>query len=41
LYKSETAALRRWHETTHLEEGETRMTERDVEILKSLGYLQD
>ncbi len=39
-YRTETARLRRWFEQTAGAAGENRMTEEDVKILKSLGYLQ-
>ncbi len=39
VYKAETARLERWFKSTAGEEGENQMTERDIEILKSLGYL--
>ena len=38
-YKFEEAAFERWFESTNLAESEARMTKRDEEILKSLGYL--
>ena len=39
-YQTRAASLRRWFEATRLEEGEITMNERDIEVLKSLGYLQ-
>ena len=39
-YRAETARLRRWFEQTAAAAGENRMTEEDVKVLKSLGYLQ-
>lgn len=38
-YKFEAAGFERWFESTNLAESESRMTERDREMLKSLGYL--
>lgn len=38
-YKFEAAAFERWFESTNLAESESRMTARDREMLKSLGYL--
>ena len=39
-YKTETARLDRWYETTSGAAGENEMTEEDIKALKSLGYLQ-
>ena len=39
-YQTTAASLQRWFEATDLDEGEITMNERDVEVLKSLGYLQ-
>jgi hypothetical protein len=39
-YKRETAALRRWFQSTDLEEAEVKLSSRDAEVLKSLGYIQ-
>ena len=39
-YAKETAELRRWFESPDLEESELKISERDTEVLKSLGYLQ-
>lgn len=39
-YKIETARLRRWFEETAGEEGKNEMTDKDLEVLKSLGYIQ-
>jgi hypothetical protein len=39
-YKTQTAALRRWFESTDLEESDVKLSSRDVEVLKSLGYIQ-
>lgn len=40
-YERETEALTRWFRATHLEEnGENEMTSKDLEALKSLGYIQ-
>ncbi len=39
-YEKETAALRRWFKSTDLEESELKISGRDTEVLKSLGYLQ-
>ena len=39
-YHTRAASLKRWFEATDLEEGEITMNERDIEVLKSLGYLQ-
>ena len=38
-YKFEAAAFERWFKSTNLAESESRMTARDREMLKSLGYL--
>lgn len=38
-YKFEAAGFERWFESTNLAESESRMTARDKEMLKSLGYL--
>ena len=40
LYSTLKKPLRQWFEVTNLSDGESRMNERDVEILKSLGYVQ-
>ncbi|MCY4593827.1 MAG: sulfatase [Bryobacterales bacterium] len=40
-YKFEEAAFERWFEATDLAESESRLTKRDTEILKSLGYIND
>jgi arylsulfatase A-like enzyme len=39
-YPRHTAALRRWFESTDLEESEAKLTKRDAEVLESLGYIQ-
>ncbi len=39
-YKTETARLEHWYETTSGAAGENEMTEEDIKALKSLGYLQ-
>lgn len=39
-YKHSTRSLQRWFNATDLTDGESTMTQRDAEILKSLGYLQ-
>lgn len=39
-YQTETTSLKNWFEATNLGEGEVKMNKRDVEVLKSLGYLQ-
>ncbi len=39
-YQAMAASLKRWFEATDLDEGETAMNERDIEVLKSLGYMQ-
>ena len=39
-YEKETAELRRWFERTDLAQSEAQLTERDTEVLESLGYLQ-
>ena len=39
-YQAMAASLKRWFEATDLDEGETTMNERDIEVLKSLGYMQ-
>ena len=39
-YYTRAASLKRWFEATDLEEGEITMNKRDIEVLKSLGYLQ-
>ncbi len=39
-YKRETARLKRWYDATEGEAGDNQMTEKDIEILKSLGYLK-
>ena len=38
-YKFESAAFERWFESTNLAESEARLTKRDQEVLKSLGYI--
>lgn len=39
-YGKETASLRWWFSATEFREGEDSLTSRDLEVLKSLGYLQ-
>jgi arylsulfatase A-like enzyme len=39
-YKRETPQIERWFDSTNLEDGESTLSERDSEILKSLGYVQ-
>jgi arylsulfatase A-like enzyme len=39
-YKHETPQIQRWFDSTNLEDVETTLSERDTEILKSLGYVQ-
>ena len=39
-YKFEIASFERWYESTNLEQHEARLTKRDAEVLKSLGYIQ-
>jgi hypothetical protein len=39
-YKREVALLERWFEATNLEDHETQLSERDTEILRSLGYVR-
>lgn len=39
-YKFEIAPFERWYESTNLEQREARLTKRDAEVLKSLGYIQ-
>jgi uncharacterized sulfatase len=39
-FKTETARLERWYESTTGAAGENEMTEEDIKALKSLGYLQ-
>jgi arylsulfatase A-like enzyme len=39
-YKREAPAIQRWFDSTNLEDAETTLSERDAEILKSLGYVQ-
>ena len=39
-YEVETARLQHWYESTNGAAGENKMTEKDVQVLKSLGYLQ-
>ena len=39
-YSSRTKPLSRWFKATNLSSGESRMSKRDVEVLKSLGYIQ-
>jgi choline-sulfatase len=39
-YKRETAQLGRWFESTDLEESDAKLSERDTEVLRSLGYIQ-
>ena len=39
-YKQETPAMARWFDSTNLEDAEATLSERDTEILKSLGYVQ-
>ncbi len=38
-YHAEAKPLSRWFDATDLSDGESRMSERDVEVLKSLGYI--
>ena len=38
-YKFESAAFERWFESTNVAESESRLSERDKEILESLGYI--
>ena len=38
-YQFESAAFERWFESTNLAESESRLTERDKEVLESLGYI--
>ena len=40
LYQAETARLDQWYESTAGAAGENQMTEKDLDVLKSLGYLQ-
>ena len=40
IYKRETPAIQSWFDSTNLEDAETKLSERDAEILKSLGYVQ-
>ena len=39
-YKAETNRLKNWFESTAGEAGENKMSEEDVEVLRSLGYIQ-
>jgi hypothetical protein len=39
-YESETALLARWFESTDGGSGQTAQSKRDIEVLRSLGYLQ-
>jgi arylsulfatase A-like enzyme len=39
-YQSEIPGMQRWFDSTNLEDAETKLSERDTEILKSLGYVQ-
>jgi arylsulfatase A-like enzyme len=39
-YKRETAHLGRWFESTDIEESDAKLSERDTEVLRSLGYIQ-
>jgi arylsulfatase A-like enzyme len=39
-YRRHTASLTKWYKTTDLDPGDSRLTKRDVEILRSLGYVQ-
>jgi arylsulfatase A-like enzyme len=39
-YKRETTALHRWFQSTDLAESEVKLSGRDTEVLKSLGYIQ-
>lgn len=39
-YQKEEEALAKWYKSTDLGDGENRMTDRDKEALKSLGYIQ-
>jgi len=39
-YQRETPVMQRWFDSTNLEDAETTLSERDTEILKSLGYVQ-
>ncbi len=39
-YRAEVNRMRRWFQATAGEEGENRMTARDLEVLKSLGYVR-
>ena len=40
LYNTLKKPLNQWFKATNLSDGKSRMNERDVEILKSLGYVQ-
>jgi arylsulfatase A-like enzyme len=40
VYERQTASLQRWFDATDLEETELEISDRDAEVLKSLGYLQ-
>ena len=40
LYQRQTASLQRWFDSTDLEESELEISDRDAEVLKSLGYLK-
>ena len=39
-YLDQTEALENWYLATDLSEGELKLTERDLEVLKTLGYIQ-
>lgn len=39
-YHAETASLKRWYSATEAREGEERLSKRDMEMLRSLGYVQ-
>ena len=39
-YERRTASFQRWFDSTDLEESELKISDRDVEVLKSLGYLK-
>jgi hypothetical protein len=39
-FLEQTEALEKWYLATDLSEGESKLTERDMEVLKTLGYIQ-
>ena len=39
-YRAEAAPLSQWFASTDLSQGESKLTKRDAEILRALGYIQ-